>query len=260
MPKNLRKYLANPVWVNLVGTSYDRDVPTSLALRDSLDLLFQEGEDHKDIENAIRLHKAMPEITRLQARDPRLWTRLTHLELWPYMRQRWPIEKYMKDGEPKAIGRVLERYFVPRSQSRALIRNGAARLWWAAHLTFDAKRPNNYELTAVLFKTLDIAQQILERGLGRAPAVLTGFLEFLLHHDTELLAPGNANRVRIRTLAKFLNMHGGVCILDCLSKPEIMVLLEQHYDLMKKDEAAAVKGGGNGKKTKAEAEAVPEPA
>ena len=174
IPANLRKYVTDPVWVTSIGTRPDRDLVTGLSLREAIELAMPTAEDHKDIENAIRLHRALPELSRLDARDPRLWTRLTHLVLWPYMRKRWPIEKYLKDGDKVAIGRVLERYFIPQSQSRALMRNGAARLWWGAYLTFDPKRSNPYELTAVLFSTLDIAQQILERGMGRAPSVLGG--------------------------------------------------------------------------------------
>jgi len=73
---------------------------------------------------------------------------------------------------------------------------------------------------------------MLERNLGRAQAVLHGFLEFLLRHSKELLSGGDTNRHRIRKLAKFLNMRGGVCILDCLSKAEIMDLLEAEYSLI----------------------------
>jgi hypothetical protein len=233
IPKNLERYLDDSLWVTSLGGPSFQDIPTSLGLREPLlDLAEPEASDHKDIDNAIRLHKAMPEFTRLQARDPRLWTRLAHIDLWPYMRKRWPIEKYMKDGVKVAQGRVLERYFVAQSQSRALMRNGIARLWWGAYLTHEPNRSNPYELTAVLFYTLDIAQQILERGLGRAPGVLTGFLEFLLKHQAELLTGGEVNRTRIRTLAKFLNMHGGVCILDCLTKAQVIDLLEQQYAII----------------------------
>lgn len=239
IPKNLKKYTTDAVWVTSVGTSSDRNVRTGLALRTKeVELLEPDSEDHKDIENAIRLHKAMPEFTRLNGRDPRLWTRLSHVELWPYMRKRWPIEKYLKDGDKVAQGRVLERYFIAQSQSRALMRNGVARLWWGAYLTFDPKRSNPYELTAVLFHTLDIAQQILERGMGRAPSVLHGFLEFLLKYRTELLTRGDLKRVRIRKLAKFLNMHGGVCILDSLSKDAVMDLLETEFVQIKALEGA----------------------
>ena len=91
-----------------------------------------------DVENAVRLHKALPSLTPVQVQDPRLWARLTHVELWQYMRTRWPVERY--DKRDVAIGRVRERYFVTQRQSRALVRNGAARLRRASKLTFDPER------------------------------------------------------------------------------------------------------------------------
>jgi len=201
---------------------------TSLDTKAPLDLIEPTDGDLKDTENAIRVHKALPHLTPLQARDPRLWTRLAHVELWPYMRKRWPVERHMPNAD-KATRFIESRYFVTQAQSRALLRNGVARLWWTAKLSYDAERDNTYELTAVLLSTLDITQQILERGIGRAPAVVMGFLEFLRRNRETLLSGGDANRERIRHLAKFLNMHGGVCILDCLSQAQIMALLDAEF-------------------------------
>lgn len=222
---NLPKYSQDDAWVSDTGLKSQREMETSLELKAPLELLEPTNGDLKDIENAIRVHKALPHLTPLQARDPRLWTRLTHVEAWPYMRKRWSVEKHMND-EGKASRYVESRYFVAQSQSRALLRNGIARLWWTAKVSHDPARDNPYELAAVLLSTLDITQQILERGIGRAPAVLIGFLEFLNRNKELLLTGGDVNRVRIRKLAKFLNMHGGVCILDSLSQPKIMALLE----------------------------------
>jgi hypothetical protein len=222
---NLRNYGYDVSWVSDIGVKNEREMETSLEIKAPLELLEPTNGDLKDIENAIRVHKALPHLTPLQARDPRLWTRLTHVEGWAYMRKRWPVDRHMKD-EGKAARFIESRYFVTQAQSRALLRNGVARLWWTAKVSHDPARDNPYELAAVLLSTLDITQQILERGIGRAPAVLMGFLEFLNRHKELLLSGGDENRVRIRRLAKFLNMHGGVCILDSLSQPQIMALLE----------------------------------
>jgi hypothetical protein len=40
-------------------------------------------------------------------------------------------------------------------------------------------------------------------------------------------------------LAKFLNMHGGICILDCLSKTAVMDLLEVEYAQIRSIEATS---------------------
>ena len=124
---------------------------------------------------------------------------------------------------------ITERYFVPQSQSRALLRDGVARLWWTAHVSFDPERANNYELTGTLLARLDITQQILERNMGRAPSVLKGFLLFLARHKNPLLEGGDINRARIRQLAIFLNLQGGVSILDCLEPEDIIKHLESEF-------------------------------
>ena len=85
------------------------------------------------------------------------------------------------------------------------------------------------ELTGVLLDQLDITQQILERRLGRAPQVLSGFLEFLLRHRKDLLGSGDGKRAQIRHLAKDLNLYGGTTLLDCLSRTDIISILEDEY-------------------------------
>lgn len=223
---NLNKYLRDAPWIGDVGTKASREMSTSVEPSEPLHLELPVDGDLKDLENTIRMHKSLRSLSPLQARDPRLWTRLSHVDFWQYMRLRWQVEKHMPKPD-KAIRFVEARYFVSQSQSRALLRNGIARLWWIAHVSCDPERENPYELTSVLLSTLDITQQILERGMGRASNIIKGFLEFLLRNSSTLLTGGDANRTRIRRLAKFLNMYGGVCILDCLTQAEIMDLLEK---------------------------------
>ncbi|HYC60717.1 MAG TPA: DUF6339 family protein [Thermoanaerobaculia bacterium] len=122
-----------------------KQLVSAVELKAPLDLLLPEGTDLKDIENAMRLHRALPHLTPLQARDPRLWTRLAHVDLWTYMRDRWPVERFADDAD-KRIRFVEGRYFVARSESRALLRNGIARLWWTARLSYDGNRQNRTNL------------------------------------------------------------------------------------------------------------------
>lgn len=183
------------------------------------------GGDLKDFENAKIVHRAFPNLTPLQARDRRLWTRLTHVECWGYMRKRWDVPGQTGD-DAKRQRYVLARYFVPQSQSRALLRNGIARLWWYAHLTHDAGRADPYELTAALLSSLDIAQQVLERNMGRAQPVRTGFLDFLRENPGRLGSSSGQKRESVRRLAKALNLRGGVTLLDCLDAQEVMAVLD----------------------------------
>jgi hypothetical protein len=240
VPANLANYHREDKWVSQIGTRSSREIETRIEMKSALDLVEPDEDnkdDLKDLDNAIRVHKALQQLTPLQARDPRIWTRFAHVDCWKYMRARWPVERWEKDGAEKTSGRVVERYFVSRSDSRALLRNGIARLWWTSFLTYDSSRDNPYELTSVLLSTLDITQQILERNMGRGPEILSGFLEFLLQNKKELLTGGDQNRSRIRTLAKYLNMYGGVCLLDCLSQTDIIRILTQEFEKIQEREA-----------------------
>jgi hypothetical protein len=225
---NLDKYNLDEPWVPKLPSFEHAEIPTPFEMK-GIKLAPPEGEDLHDLDNAIRLLKAFPDLKPLQAQDPRIWVRLTHVELWGYMRARWPVERYLPDrGRAERV--VLERYFVPQRQSRALLRNGAARLWWTAKVTFDPKRKNPYELTSVLLSKLDIAQQLLERNLGRIPALSQAFLDYLLRHKQECLDNGEKSRVLVRRLAKALNFHGGVCLLDCISNQQLTAVLDHEKE------------------------------
>lgn len=237
IPANLDNYLRADVWVSEFSTRSAREMQTNVEIAEPLFLDAPQDGDHKDTENAIRFHRTLRHLTPLQARDPRLWTRLAHVEFWPYMRLRWDASKHIANRD-RAVRFVESRYFVAQSQSRALLRHGIARLWWTAQLSHDSDRENPYELTKVLLSTLDISQQIVERGMGRANNIIRGFLGFLLANGSVLLTGGEKNRAHIRRLAKHLNMCGGICVLDLLSQAEVADLLAKEYDRIRHSQAA----------------------
>jgi len=110
-------------------------------------------------------------------------------------------------------------------------------LWWIAKMTYDRGRENPYELTAVLLSSLDIAKNLFERNLGRITLLSRVFLDYLLRNKEECLDNGDASRRLVRRLAKALNLHGGVCLLDCMKSQEIITFLDR--------EKARVLGDGN---------------
>jgi len=237
---NLDKYHRSDKWALQLGSPSTRDLQTRIEIKSPLNLAEPDENSLKDLENAIRFHKLLGQLTPLQARDPRLWTRLTHVDCWQYMRTRWPLERFGSDAE-KGARFIAARYFVSQSDSRALMRNGIARLWWTAHMSYDPHRTNPYELTSVLLYNLDITQQIMERNMGRAPVIVVGFLEFLMQNKDKLLGVGDQGRDRVRKLAKFLNLYGGVCLLDCLTQTDIIKLLGGEFGRILENETAKKK-------------------
>lgn len=230
---NLKKYEQPDAFV-LNPQMFPGEKPTTSTLLTLKDFELTAPSSAKDksstdCDNAITLHKGL-QLNRLQARDPRLWGYLTHVHFWKYMHKRWGVDTEKKDNP---VTYIRSHYLINGSDSRALIRNGIAGLWWSAHLTFDSKRDDPYELTKVLFRQLDIASSLLERSLGRVPTLTRSFLEFLDKHR-EIYVEPTKGRFRVRALAKYLNQYGGFSVLDVLNKTQITQLLEtKHAELIK---------------------------
>jgi hypothetical protein len=214
---NFERYKQEKPWAAAaMKTMHHGVIDTRLKPARKIDLLADppKQKGHYDLENSIRLHQALPNLTPVQARDPRLWAYLAHETFWEYMRNRWAVESRKKESDP--ITYIRTHYFVAKQDSRALSRHGIARLWWHGYLTFDQSRKNPYELTNVLLYQLDITQTILERSLGRNRTVRLAFLNFLLDHQAIFLRPGEKAKSAVRFLAKSLNLHGGACLLDAM--------------------------------------------
>jgi hypothetical protein len=221
---NLKSYAKDAPWVSDYANGRKFELESKIQIPDGFALALPEKDDLRDFENTRNLYDALKSLTPVQATDPRLWTYMTHISFWPYMRKRWQLEaSTTKAGNERDY--ILSHYFVRSSESRALLRNGIARLWWYGYLTYDADRENPYELTGVLLKQLDIAQQILERSLGRNRHILHSFLTYLFDHQE--LTEGDKGRATIRAIAKRLNLRGGVCVLDELEKSEIRQFLDE---------------------------------
>ena len=224
--ENLARYTERKPWAHRKAGTGEPTFPSKLEPAVPLQFVMPESDRvSHDIENAILVHNAFPNLTRVEAGDPRLWIRLTHFEGWAYMRKRWDVGQHAEDPD-KAVRYALQHYFLAGSSpSRALTRNGISRLWWYAYLTHDPARTDPYELTRVLLSTLDIAQQLLERNFGRADRVRTGFLEYLRDCGDTLGNTGREKREHIRHLAKQLNLRGGLSLLDTMEEPTLCNLL-----------------------------------
>ncbi|MFZ3011405.1 MAG: DUF6339 family protein [Minisyncoccia bacterium] len=184
-----------------------------------------------DLENAIALYEAFPDLTETQASDPRLWTYLTHVTLRDYVFARWPIggscEQIKTDSKQQAttIDFILSHWFASGGNDRLLRRNAAARLWWPVHLTHapwlrepeffaDLKTNDPYRFTKILLSMESIYAEVLERGLGRDNRILITVLEFFE-------ANKSIKREQIRSFMKELNLFLSVRNLSLLSRKEM---------------------------------------
>jgi len=144
-------------------------------------LLAGDSASESDANNAVLVHRYLPDLTPMMAADERLWAALTHREFWTYCSARWP----------KASKRqyVVEHWFLAGRGLAALRRNAISRLWWAAHLTCapweadpDLKflqKADRYFYTRVLLASQQVSFDILERSYGSDHRLRTCFLDAL---------------------------------------------------------------------------------
>ena len=186
------------------------------------------GDKDYDLDNAVKLHIALRDLTPAQAADERVWTWLAHGPYWDYMRARWPTDEWKKKGlaaeeTRRGLRYVLEHYFAP--DARALVRHGIARLWWFGKATFDEKGSDPYRRTKLMLRTADSRQSIMERQYWRNPVVLAPLLDRVEYWEKKNFSFYQP-RERFRQLCKNVNAWGGTMLLDSLSPKDVAALVD----------------------------------
>jgi len=183
-----------------------------------IDKNFNLNPDEHISKNSISLYENL-QINETQASDKRLWTYLTHVHFWDFMKKTWQID-FTKD-KSKVVEFIRDRYFLNTLNIRTLTHNGISRLWWYSHLTVDNSRKDKYELTKVLLSLQDIPVSLLERSMGSNSNVRKAVLEFLLEN------PKFKTSKNVQNLLRQLNLAGGVKNIPMLKLTEIKTLLSR---------------------------------
>jgi hypothetical protein len=160
-----------------------------------------------DCNTAIVLYETFIDLEPIQASDERLWTYLSHVDLYSYMIKRWgSVYNSTAKEETKYI---FEHWFLQSSAQSSLLRHALAGLWWAVFLSVDeTKGSNKYDLTKILFRQLDFPTRTLGTyKLGRHKEAVIGILEFI--QENESLFSTNFED-KTRHITKHLNVIGGV--------------------------------------------------
>lgn len=181
-----------------------------------------------DTEDAIALHKwlsqANPKIPRSVFGDERLWTALCHSTFAEYMVRRWgadlPYDTLLEEeqseakGKPEGYGRISIRFFVKGASQRGIVRNGLARLFWAADLALETD--GTYELVKQMFRKQDIHQNIIERSMCIDAELTKKMLKEFAQLDDEVLS-----KAKIQLVAKLVNGAGGTRTLETVAKDDM---------------------------------------
>lgn len=195
------------------------------------------GGPETDFQNAKIVFEAFNgRINPVQASDIRLWAYLAHAQHWNYMHDRWRIdapdaeaeddedeESQKKSPREKAVDRIKTRYYFGASRGKAFVRQGIARLYWGAHLTYDEDNDNPYEYTEFFFNKQDVFTSITERSYARNKTLILAALKELKKHP-------DLSRADIRLFLAKLNQAGAITVLDFLDAEQATQLCEKLMD------------------------------
>jgi hypothetical protein len=178
-----------------------------------------------DYKSAIAIYEAYKDITPLFAQQDDLWVYLTHVDLFEYVKRRWPIKN--DDDKEKQIANIQNHWF---RHGKHLFRTPIAGLWWQVFLTKDEDRDNPYELTEVYFNCgQDFHQRFGELTLIRHREAMVGVLEFLKDHP-ELTAKGFDPRGQY--ISRLFNSVGSYKLLSNMDKDYFKKTLEDRLDII----------------------------
>lgn len=190
--------------------AYDKSqVKTLMSVRqpESLVGYMMEHADN-DFECAVALFESYKNISPVFAQEERLWTYLSHVDLFSYLKKRWPIPQ----DESKRLSHISAHWF----RSAAIIRSSLMGLWWAVYCTIDEEREDKYELTRVLFSNYSFRTMFFgSTELFWYREATKGILHFLLDNP-EITNQHFENRSLF--ISKYFNQLGGIKKLSTLDE------------------------------------------
>lgn len=225
---NKYKYSTNE-WVYEYFNGEDPFIDFKCDVNDFKLKIDMESKGKMDLENIKILYDNMKMISDSQASDERLWVGLTHGKFYNFVRDRW---EYDDKGMEKE-GTIKSRYFISKT-SRGMMRNTLSKLWWAGRFTYDSKRKNPFELTEVLGNK-DISTRmndLFTSNFSRNPKVCHAFLSAVkLYEDNGIIIGGYT----YRKLVQYMNLYGGMTVVDYLEENELVEVLCKKIDKLLKD-------------------------
>lgn len=161
----------------------------------------------QEVENVRKFHGALKKLPHSIACDCRVWAGLTIGHFWQFTKSRWDFDKGVTEAK------VRDHFLFMGQSKKAYTRNALSRLWWIGDLTYDEGRNDPYEITAFTMKDTDYVVNLLERNFSSNRLIFREFVEAVERGRKEGLV---INRSEIRELCKYLNLLGGVYVLDVL--------------------------------------------
>lgn len=166
---------------------------------------------NNDFLSAKALYEAYSDITPLLASSKDFWTYLTHVDLYPYIRERHPRLKEPGFNDGKYVN---EHLFYGFSQP---IYHPLQGLWWSVRMTIEPGESNPYKYTEYIFRDYGLRVSYLGRyKVFRNKEEMIGLLDFMMDNQDELF--NEHSRQRYRWIIQHFNKMGATKQLMSLDR------------------------------------------
>lgn len=153
-----------------------------------------------DFECAVALYEAYKGISPVFAQEERLWVYLSHVDLYPYLKKRWPLP----EDETKLPNYIRDHWF---KAPYSVVRSALMGMWWSVYLSLDPDREDPYELTRILFSNYSL--RVVYFGASRLfqyREAALGILQFF-KENPEIM---DFMEARVRAISRYFSLLGGV--------------------------------------------------
>lgn len=219
IPQNIDLYMKNDIWID---SYFNFSVTEKEAIDKPVELILPTKDNKFDYENIRLLYGSLKDLSLSLASDERVWSYMTHISYWDYMRERWPLEEVNENNSKENY--IKTHYFYGEKPRN---RNGIARLWWIGHVTYDDSLNDPFELTEFMVKQdQDLTRMIMESPtIARNKIAVKVILKSIIKLQSEI--PHFNIRQFIRHAAKYFNYRGSVTLWDSLEHQDVEKAVEQ---------------------------------
>ena len=177
---------------------------SNIPLKDNI-ILDPSPRGGDEVGNIQKIYGELITLPRSIACDGRIWAGLAIDRFWAYTKDRWNFSSLL------SIDKIKDHFLFKGQSKKVYTRQSIARLWWIGDLTYDANRNDPYEITKFTLKDTDYVISLLERNFSSNRQIFREFVEAV---ETARKEGFSVARDEIRQLCKYLNLLGGVYVLD----------------------------------------------
>ena len=192
-----------------------------------------------DLENMKIFYPALKDLTEAQACDERLWAGLTHGDFFAYTQARWNNPREIDNMKKENY--ISSRYFYSQG-ARSQVRHTLAKLWWVGKMVYDDQNiddPLHFVDTVGRRDMATRVSDLFTSSLSRNIHLLRPFLNVVDYFE---LNGKSLNQDYFRSLVQYLNIIGGIYLIDFLDEKDIETKLIERVEYYDKYGADVVKG------------------